>query len=55
MDITFFGLRQLKKKHGASVAILFMVLFDLFGQMATTVFWTLTPQQAAIYIYVVVK
>jgi len=36
MDITFFWLRQLKKPYGASVAIWFVVLFELFGQMATT-------------------
>jgi len=36
MDITFFRLRQLQKKHGASVAIWFVVLFDVFvGQMAS--------------------
>jgi len=34
MDITFFWLRQLNnKKHGASVAIWFIVLFDLFRQI----------------------
>jgi len=36
MDITFFWPRQLPKKHGASAEIRFIVLFELFGQMATT-------------------
>jgi len=36
MDITFFMAASTQKPHGASVAIWFIVLFDLFGQMATT-------------------